>query len=123
MRQSLILNKLPTDLNRYIAALNSNRYSGNTIKQRETDWVHYECKIQKLKPIKKKVKIDFFWYIENKRKDPDNISFKKSILDGLVRAGILKDDGLDEIEGFSDTFIVDLYEQVIVDLTEVSNSS
>ncbi|MCY4128968.1 MAG: Holliday junction resolvase [Gammaproteobacteria bacterium] len=45
------------------------------------------------------------WLCGNRRVDPDNIAAgKKFILDGFVKAGILKGDGWKHIGGFADTF-------------------
>jgi hypothetical protein len=56
-----------------------------------------------------RAKIGFTWYEKDRRRDPDNISGagKKPILDGLVRAGVLPNDGWSVIEGLSDLFSVD----------------
>lgn len=62
---------------------------------------------QKLRPVKGRVRIEFTWYEPNKRRDPDNVVFaKKFILDGLVRAGILENDGWRIVTEFSDKWIV-----------------
>lgn len=117
---TLILDFLPTDLNRYINAFNRNRFLANNIKQTETTAVSAKCKEQEIKPIDYKVRIDFYWYVKNKKKDPDNVSFsKKFILDGVVKAGVLENDGMKQIEGFTDHFIVDNCEQVIIDFVKV----
>ena len=48
------------------------------------------------------------WYMKNRRKDPDNISFAvKFILDGLVNAGALPNDGWNEIVEITHHFVVD----------------
>lgn len=43
----------------------------------------------------KRADIDITYYCKNRRKDPDNIigGGNKFVLDGLVKAGIIKDDG------------------------------
>jgi Holliday junction resolvase RusA-like endonuclease len=52
--------------------------------------------------------LHFHWYCKNKKKDPDNIAFaKKYILDGIVAAGALPNDGWDEVAGLQDSFTVD----------------
>jgi Holliday junction resolvase RusA-like endonuclease len=44
----------------------------------------------------------------SRRRDPDNFAAaKKFILDGLVQAGVLADDGWDEVVGFDESWIVD----------------
>lgn len=60
------------------------------------------------KRITKPVFIKFEWYERNRKRDKDNIAFaKKFILDALVKSHVLKNDGWNEIEGFSDEFFVD----------------
>jgi len=97
------------DLNKYIKALNSNRFAGSKIKKEETERVYWECKSQKIKPITKfPIKIHYNWYSPNARKDTDNVAFsKKFISDGLVMAGILTDDSRKYVNGFSDDFYID----------------
>lgn len=63
-----------------------------------------------LVPISKSVNIEFMWYCKDKRRDPDNIaSAKKYIIDGLVDAKILVEDGWSQIKGFTDRFYIDKY--------------
>ena len=46
--------------------------------------------------------------MQNKRKDKDNIAFaKKFILDGMIQAKLIQNDGWKEISGFTDEFHVD----------------
>lgn len=48
------------------------------------------------------------WFCKNKRKDKDNIAFAlKFIQDGMVAAGVIRNDGWKEIDGFSHHFEVD----------------
>lgn len=49
------------------------------------------------------------WYERDRRRDKDNISSfgRKVIQDGLVKAGVLANDGWAQIAGFSDEFHVD----------------
>ena len=63
---------------------------------------------QQLKPVKRQIDIHCHWICRDKRKDPDNIATGvKFILDGLVKAGILKNDGFNEIKSIHHTFEVD----------------
>lgn len=48
------------------------------------------------------------WYCKDRRQDPDNISAGvKFILDGLVSAGVLQNDGWRQIAGIEHRFSVD----------------
>ncbi len=69
-------------LNEYIAKERSIRFAAAKIKKEETNYA-YNYFINKEKIKNKPVIIHFTWYVNNKRKDLDNISFaKKFILDG-----------------------------------------
>ena len=104
----LIIKGELTDLNTYINAERSNRFMGAKIKKDNTIKVYWACKEQKLKKIKIPVDMNYKWYCKNKRKDKDNISFaRKFIQDGLILAGILENDGWENIYGFSDEFYID----------------
>lgn len=96
------------DLNTYIQHERGNRFAAAKDKETETETVYWAIKQAHIQPIKKSVYVVFGWYCKNKRKDKDNISFaKKFIFDGMVKAGIIADDGWEEIEGFEDEFYVD----------------
>lgn len=50
----------------------------------------------------------FDWYAKDKRRDPDNIaSGVKFLLDGLVEAGVLPNDGWKEVLSITHTFHTD----------------
>ena len=105
----LVISGELTDLNQHIKALSGNRFAGGALKKKETERVYWECKEQKIAPIKKyPIKIQFKWYSKDKRKDIDNVAFgKKFILDGMVMAGVLEGDGRKFINGFTDEFYID----------------
>jgi len=111
-------------LNEYINYERMQKYIAASIKKRETERVYYEALSQKKGKINKKIFIVFHWFVKDKKKDKDNIAFaKKFILDGLVLAKVLKNDGFDEIEGFLDFFSVDPKdERVEVTLIEVDKN-
>jgi hypothetical protein len=99
-----------TDLNTYIKAINGSRFSGNEVKQFETDRVAWEVK-NKIKAIQDDqypLKIKYKWFSFDERKDIDNVAFaKKFINDGLVKGGIIKNDSRKYIRSFSDEFYID----------------
>lgn len=118
--QSLVIDYIPTDLNTYINIERSNKFAAAKIKSKETETIAWMAKSQ-LKPIKSKIYLSFIWYLKNKKKDPDNIAFaKKFILDGLKIAGIIENDGLNQIKGFKDDFTIDIKnEHVLVVIKEL----
>lgn len=108
-----------TDLNAYINAERSNRHAGAKIKKHDTELCLWQMK-GKFKPILKPVVVVCTWYTKDERKDPDNVAFsKKFLLDAIVKAGILKNDGRKQIKGFEDKFEVDKNERVEVELWEL----
>lgn len=92
--------------NEIVKALNSrNRNVYNSMKQRETDRVAWSCKGG---PQLKKVIAQFLWITKDKMKDPDNVTAgQKFIFDGLVKGGILKNDGRNQIARITHDFGVD----------------
>lgn len=59
-------------------------------------------------PEMKRVDVVVTWYCKNKRKDPDNVAAgSKFVLDGLVKAGKIPDDGWDEIRSLCHQFDID----------------
>ena len=92
-------------LNKYSTAERSNRYEGAEIKKIETE----KCMLHFLGlKFKSKIHLTFHWICKNKQIDMDNIAFaKKFILDGIVNAGALPNDGWSDIDGFSDIFSID----------------
>ena len=97
-----------TDLNTYINAERSNKYAAAAIKERDTNTAWLYSKRQKNENSNGRYRITFHWYCKDKRKDPDNIAFaRKFILDGMVKAGVLKNDGWNNVASLSDEFYID----------------
>lgn len=72
------------------------------------------------------VSIHYKYYCNNKRHDKDNIAgyFHKIFQDALVEKGIIKNDGWNNVVGFSDEFEIDkAYPRIEVTLVEVPNDS
>jgi Holliday junction resolvase RusA-like endonuclease len=97
-------------LNEYTNDQRTNPHKGaktkRTATRKCTKFVRYA--------MSKKVKfafpcrLKFTWFDSNKKKDPDNIAFqKKFILDGMIEAGFMENDGWKHIKGFSDYFEID----------------
>ena len=109
MEYKVIIQGRLSGLNEYIAAERSNKYKAAKLKRENEAIVMIAIK-QQLKNVKieKPVYMEYTWVEKNKRRDLDNITFgRKIIQDSLVKAGILKDDGWKYILGFSDRFQVD----------------
>lgn len=112
------------DLNNYTKANRKNKYYANKIKQDTEDYIIWHIKEQ-LKDLKitKQVEINYNWICKDKKKDKDNISFsKKFIQDAMVKSGLLKNDGWNDIAGFSDKFEIDKENpRIEIELVEVEN--
>ena len=104
----IVINAEMPDLNKIIKISKQHWAKYSKTKKQYTDLVAYIAKTKKVNEINKPVYIIFRWYCKNKMKDPDNIAAgKKFILDGLVKAGVLKDDRWGHIRGFKDEFYID----------------
>lgn len=110
-------------LNDLICAERKSRYKGAEMKRNAQKTVEL-CAKKQLRGFLPAgpVWMKYTWYERNRKRDKDNISSfgRKVIQDGLVRAGVLKNDGWREIEGFSDIFRVDeKWPRVEVEIDEV----
>ena len=111
--------KLPS-LNEHDLANRINRYRGAQMKRSYTELVYWTVKAQKIPKVKTyPVVMTFTWYRRDKRTDPDNISFaRKYILDGLVKAGVLENDGWGNISEFHDYFRKGKINRVEIEIEE-----
>ena len=101
----VIEGELPS-LNEYILTERGNKYAAARIKKEWTEAVAWQTK--GLPRIEKPVMVKCSWYVKDRRKDSDNIAFAaKFLLDGLVLAGVLPDDGYEWIRGIGHWFSVD----------------
>lgn len=91
-------------LNEHDKANRANKYGGAKLKETMTDIVAWQMKDQP--PIKQTCRIKFIWLISSAH-DPDNIRFAaKYILDGMIKAHVLKNDNQSWIRGFDgDDFV------------------
>lgn len=90
-----------TDFNTYDNASRRNKYAAAKIKKTETERVAWACKVAKTKKLEGIYDYQITWFMKNKRKDKDNIVFShKFIYDGLQLAGIIENDGWQQIGKF-----------------------
>jgi len=112
--------KLP-GMNEIIAAAKSGSGKGNAYARMKKEWTNIVCLTvqQFIGTPMECVDIQFEWWCSSKRRDPDNIVVgRKFILDGLVQAGILKNDGWKQIKSFSDTWRRGAKDGVFITITE-----
>ena len=119
----VIPGELP-DLNTIIAESKKGRGKWqpyNEIKQEYTNMVAWIAKSEIKKQLKK-IDLEITWICKNRRKDKDNISGGiKFVLDGLVVAGVIKDDGWGQVGDIYHKFKVDKHNpRVEVEIREVS---
>ena len=110
MEYLLIIPGRLDNLNDFIRADKVNRYKGGELKKKNEAVVSiYIRKCLRDVHISKKVFMEYLWVEKNKRRDLDNVSSfgRKVIQDALVNCNILKNDGWEQIAGFTDTFRVD----------------
>ena len=106
-QQFVIPHELPA-LNQTIEAGKRHWSKYSRLKREYTELVACLARRQLRPVLSGRVYLSFVWYCRNRKRDPDNIaSAKKFIIDGLVTAGILPNDSLRWIMGFSDAFEVD----------------
>ncbi len=104
--QRLVIKEKFPSLNEVIDIARSDRYRSNDLKSTYTGIVVWECRAQRIKPVKC-ADFTFIWTEQNKRRNKDNIaSAKKFILDGLQAAGVIENDGWKQINTLRDEFRV-----------------
>jgi len=102
----VIPGQLPT-LNEIINEAKAHWNNYRVQKENSTDkvaWAAIEAGVPRLNAVK----LDITYYRKNRRNDPDNIAAaKKFILDGLVAAGVLENDGWKQVRGWTEAWEVD----------------
>lgn len=95
-------------VNEIVGAARANRFVSAKQKREWTDAVAMHARAARIPPARR-VYLVFDWVEKSKRRDPDNVAGggRKFILDGLVAAGVLKNDGWGEVAGWEDRFSVD----------------
>jgi len=102
----IIPGELP-DLNQIIAESKSHWGNYSSLKGANTLAVAH-CARLAIKHTYKKIDLDISWICKDRRKDKDNImAGTKFILDGLVTAGIIKNDGWANVGEIRHKFDVD----------------
>ncbi len=99
-------------MNELIAAAKGSGGRGaaySRLKQQWTDAVVGLAQSQKVPAFPGRVVIEWTWHERDRRRDPDNVAAggRKLVLDGLVKAGVLKGDGWRYIQSWTDRFHVE----------------
>ena len=87
---------------------NKKKYSKyNEFKRKWTNHIAWVFKMEHI-PKFKNVRLEFLWKEPNRRRDPSNVRHGDAfILDGMVEAGVIKNDTQRYVKGFKDEFCVD----------------
>lgn len=80
-------------------------YGYSKLKRQWNDTVCLLAKAARL-PLVARARFAFRWLEKDRRRDPDNVAAggRKLILDGLVSAGVLANDGWAQVAGWTDSF-------------------
>lgn len=108
MVKFVIRDELPT-LNEWNLINRANKYAGNSKKAdvERRIMLYIREQIPNVS-FDRPIFIRYKWVCKNRKKDKDNIAFaKKFIQDAMVKAGVIKNDGWNNIVGWSDHFEVD----------------
>lgn len=113
----LVLNYIPPNWNEYINIERRNKYQANTLKQAEKNIVKGLTLGKKYigtYPVQLIIKPHYL----DRRQDLDNFRYK-GILDGLVSAGVLKNDNLRHIQRIVIEPVFDDAECVEIEIREI----
>lgn len=109
----IIKEKLPA-FNEYQNMARANKYGHAAWKKKLTESIAQQIRAAGITPVRS-AHLTFIWIEKDKRRDKDNISFaRKFILDALVLAGVLKNDGWAEVKGFAEEFSAEGRNEVVV---------
>lgn len=90
-----IIPEIPPSNNKFIGRENWREYQN--IKKHWASLVAVYCRPRPLEPLERSIVTLVYHFHNNIKRDPDNYS-GKMILDGLTKAGIIKDDSFDCID-------------------------
>ena len=122
-RMKLIIPGRLPGLNDMTDAARRNRYESAKMKREYTDLVAWCARSARL-PRFDQVDMVITWYEPNMKRDKDNImAGQKFILDGLVQAGVIANDGWRQVGDISHRFRVDQTNpRIEVELIEIRAS-
>lgn len=107
VQQFCISGRLPS-LNDYVNECRKHPQAGAALKRKAQKMVTDAIMDEGIRPMETPITVDCIWCEPNTRRDKDNIrSGVKYILDGLVKAGIIPDDGWKHVKDITDFYEVD----------------
>lgn len=106
--QKLIIKGRLPGLNEIIDANRRHRNAGATQKRNTDKRIVNAIKSQKIQKQPGLNEYEFNWFCKDRRRDKDNIAVgKKFVFDALQTAGIIENDGWQQVERFTDKFHID----------------
>ena len=120
MRCTVTVEGRMPSLNDYISAERANRYKAAAMKKRETARVRAAAMQQRAPRFERRVTVRTTFYEPDMRRDADNVGFaRKFVLDGLVAAGVIKDDSRKYVEQCPDRVLTDrARHRVVVEVSD-----
>ncbi len=101
--------------NEIIAAAKSGRGKAVAYSRMKADWTSIVAAFARRLVTVDYAKLHFTWKEKTIRRDPDNVSAAaKFVIDGLVKACVLPDDGWRFVKAISHEFVVDIKPGVAV---------
>lgn len=92
------------------------------MKKQQENIVIASATMAKLEPFIAPAQFEFEWHEKTRRRDKDNVAFaKKFILDALQIGGWLRNDNNNFVISFTDTFVYDKEQKVVVTIIENDN--
>lgn len=110
MRDKLTIPLPLITLNQYTNAERTNKFKAAKIKKEMTGICAQHSRVAKNKGlvIETPFKATFEWFMKDKRQDLDNIAFqKKFILDGMIKAKLIENDGYKQHRQSEDIYLID----------------
>lgn len=121
MRARLVIDGRMPGMNDWRDAIQLSPHKGNDMCREHTNRARKLALQQRLPKFERPVLITFYWIEPNGRRDLDNIggSARKWIIDGLVKAGVLNDDGQKWVRGIQEFVAQDpLDPKIVIDITD-----
>lgn len=107
---------LPT-LNEMLNVARRSKYASATQKKKYDRKVYHEIVTQlSVVPHYESIELDVIWIETPKKRDPDNVFICKSILDSIVKSGIIDDDDRDHVKKISNSIIIEKKRGVIINI-------